>query len=177
MIRRGFYFFILLLSFSASAQSYGPIKSKTFYFDVDNFSLTQESMKILRVFIDEVKNTPIEIVEIIGYVEENSAIVYNKIRSKKRIDILKHSLDNSITVYQYKPLNIDYAPAFLYSYEDGYNWRKVDITYRQIIEINPNNKDFINVAQNKITKKDEPFIPLDKNYNSEVNQGKNESYQ
>ena len=127
MLRKSFLLYILLVNSSVSAQSFGPIKTKSFYFDVDNFSLNEESMKLLKVFTDEVKDTPIEIVEIIGYIEGDGAIVYNKIKSKKRIDAIKNTIDTSVTVHQYKPLNIDYAPAFLYTYEDGYNLSLIHI--------------------------------------------------
>lgn len=169
MLRKSFLLYALITHCTVTAQSFGPIKTKSFYFDVDNFSLNEESMKLLKVFTDEVKNTTIEIVEIIGYIEGDGAIVYNKIKSKKRIDAIKNTIDNSITVHQYKPLNIDYAPAFLYTYEDGFNWRRVDITYRQILEFKNSDNDFEGdktIANNDLFKRNSK-------YNSNSNKGEN----
>ena len=103
---------------------------KSFYYDIDNFSLTAESMIVLKDFVNEVKTKPIEIIEIIGYVEKTGSPVYNQIRSKKRMNSIKGSIDSAIIIHQYRPENLDYPPAFLYSYSDGFNWRRVDIKYR-----------------------------------------------
>ena len=173
MLRKSFLLYVLITYCTVSAQSFGPIKTKTFYFDVDNFSLNEKSMKLLKVFTNEVKNTPIEIVEIIGYIQGDGAIVYNKIKSKKRIDAIKNTIDTSVTVHQYKPLNIDYAPAFLYTYEDGYNWRRVDITYRQILELKNSDNNFSGdkaIVNNDLTEK---VIKKNSEYNSNSNKGEN----
>ena len=179
MLRKSFLLYILLVNSPVSAQAFGSIKTKSFYFDVDNFSLNEESMKLLKVFTNEVKDTPIEIVEIIGYIEGDGAIVNNKIKSKKRIDAIKNTIDTSVTVHQYKPLNIDYAPAFLYTYEDGYNWRRVDITYRQILDFK---KSENNLAENKrlsaSTFSDNENTSSNKNqYNSNTRRGENTIYE
>ena len=173
MLRKSFLLYVLITYCTVSAQYFGPIKTKTFYFDVDNFSLNEKSMKLLKVFTNEVKNTPIEIVEIIGYIQGDGAIVYNKIKSKKRIDAIKNTIDTSVTVHQYKPLNIDYAPAFLYTYEDGYNWRRVDITYRQILELKNSDNNFSGdkaIVNNDLTEK---VIKKNSEYNSNSNKGEN----
>jgi outer membrane protein OmpA-like peptidoglycan-associated protein len=173
MLRKSFLLYVLITHCTVSAQSFGPIKTKSFYFDVDNFSLNEESMKLLKIFTDEVQNTPIEIVEIIGYIEGDEAIVYNKIKSKKRIDAIKNTIDTSVTVHQYKPLNIDYAPAFLYTYEDGFNWRRVDIIYHQILEFKNSDNDFEGdktIANNDLFKKN---IKRNSKYNSNSNKGEN----
>ena len=173
MLRKSFLLYVLITYCTVSAQSFGPIKTKTFYFDVDNFSLNEKSMKLLKVFTNEVKNTPIEIVEIIGYIQGDGAIVYNKIKSKKRIDAIKNTIDTSVTVHQYKPLNIDYAPAFLYTYEDGYNWRRVDITYRQILELKNSDNNFSGdkaIVNNDLNEK---VIKKNSEYNSNSNKGEN----
>jgi len=130
MSRFKIIFILLLLSNSLFSQTREMLHIKSFYYDVDNFSLTAESMIILKDFVNEVKTKPIEIIEIIGYVEKTGAPVYNQIRSKKRMNSIKGSIDSAIIIHQYRPENLDYPPAFLYSYSDGFNWRRVDIKYR-----------------------------------------------
>jgi len=110
------------------------METKSFYYDVNNYSLTPESMLLLAEFVEEIKLSPIEIVEIIGYVEKHGSETYNKIKSKRRMTTLKGVIDSDIVIHQYKPENIEYPPSFLYSYSDGYNWRRVDITFRKIPE-------------------------------------------
>jgi len=110
------------------------METKSFYYDVNNYSLTPESMLLLAEFVEEIKLSPIEIVEIIGYVEKHGSETYNKIKSKRRMNTLKGVIDSAIVIHQYKPENIEYPPSFLYSYSDGYNWRRVDITFRKIPE-------------------------------------------
>ena len=126
------FIIILLLTTRLYGQTFGAQQVKTFYYDVDNFSLTPESMKLLASFVQEVKESPIEILRIVGYVEREGGETYNKIKSKKRMENLKQSLDTALVIQQYKPLNLEFAPAFLYSYDDGFNFRRVDITYRHI---------------------------------------------
>jgi outer membrane protein OmpA-like peptidoglycan-associated protein len=125
---------IIIISFffvcNLSAQTADKLQTKSFYYDVDNFSLTSESMGVLAEFVEEIKKKPIEIIEIIGYTEKLGSPIYNQIRSKKRMNSIKSSIDTAMIIHQYKPTNMDYPPSFLYSYEDGYNWRKVDITYK-----------------------------------------------
>ena len=130
MSRFKIIFILLLLSNSLCSQTREMLHIKSFYYDVDNFSLTAESMIVLKDFVNEVKTKPIEIIEIIGYVEKTGAPVYNQIRSKKRMNSIKGSIDSAIIIHQYRPENLDYPPAFLYSYSDGFNWRRVDIKYR-----------------------------------------------
>ena len=67
----------------------------------------------------------------------------------KNFDVVKDNIVETVNTYimnviknycllqsnnQYKPENIDYPPSFLYSYSDGYNWRRVDITFRKMPE-------------------------------------------
>jgi outer membrane protein OmpA-like peptidoglycan-associated protein len=130
MSRFKIIFILLLLSSSLFSQTREILHVKSFYYDVDNFSLTAESMIVLKDFVNEVKTKPIEIIEIIGYVEKTGSPVYNQIRSKKRMNSIKGSIDSAIIIHQYRPENLDYPPAFLYSYSDGFNWRRVDIKYR-----------------------------------------------
>lgn len=111
------------------SQTQERLQTKSFYYDVDNFSLTPESMVLLAEFVEEIKLQPIEIVEIIGYVEKHGSDTYNKIRSKRRMSSIKGVIDSAIVIHQYKPENLEYPPSFLYSYTDGYNWRRVDITF------------------------------------------------
>jgi len=129
-------YFILSLCFSAClcSQTIENMETKSFYYDVNNYSLTPESMLLLAEFVEEIKLSPIEIVEIIGYVEKHGSETYNKIKSKRRMNTLKGVIDSAIVIHQYKPENIEYPPSFLYSYSDGYNWRRVDITFRKIPE-------------------------------------------
>ncbi len=133
---RNWIYFILSLCFSAClcSQTIENMETKSFYYDVNNYSLTPESMLLLAEFVEEIKLSPIEIVEIIGYVEKHGSETYNKIKSKRRMNTLKGVIDSAIVIHQYKPENIEYPPSFLYSYSDGYNWRRVDITFRKIPE-------------------------------------------
>ena len=133
---RYFVCFIVFLCFSGClcSQTLEDLETKSFYYDVNNYSLTTESMLLLAEFVEEVKLNPIEIVEIIGYVEKHGSETYNKIKSKRRMNTLKGVIDSAIVIHQYKPENIEYPPSFLYSYSDGYNWRRVDITFRKIPE-------------------------------------------
>ncbi len=133
---RNWIYFILSLCFSAClcSQTIENMETKSFYYDVNNYSLTPESMLLLAEFVEEIKLSPIEIVEIIGYVEKQGSETYNKIKSKRRMNTLKGVIDSAIVIHQYKPENIEYPPSFLYSYSDGYNWRRVDITFRKIPE-------------------------------------------
>ncbi len=130
MIRFNIIFILLLFSNSLNSQTREMLHVKSFYYDVDNFSLTAESMIVLKDFVNEVKTKPIEIIEIVGYVEKTGSPVYNQIRSKKRMNSIKGSIDSAIVIHQYRPENLEYPPAFLYSYSDGFNWRRVDIKYR-----------------------------------------------
>ena len=127
-------FLFLTLNFGILAQSNSILHTKSFYYDVDNFSLTSESMQVLAKFVEEIKINPIEIIEIVGYVEKTGSPTYNQIRSKKRMNSIKTAIDTTMAIRQYNPTNINYPPAFLYSYEDGYNWRRVDIIYRILPE-------------------------------------------
>ena len=133
---RNWIYLILSLCFSAClcSQTIENMETKSFYYDVNNYSLTPESMLLLAEFVEEIKLSPIEIVEIIGYVEKHGSETYNKIKSKRRMNTLKGVIDSAIVIHQYKPENIEYPPSFLYSYSDGYNWRRVDITFRKIPE-------------------------------------------
>ena len=150
---RYFFCFIVSLCFSEClfSQTIENLETKSFYYDVNNYSLTPESMLLLAEFVEEIKLSPIEIVEIIGYVEKHGSETYNKIKSKRRMNTLKGVIDSAIVIHQYKPENIDYPPSFLYSYSDGYNWRRVDITFRKITErlslIIPNNQNINNTIQ------------------------------
>ena len=65
MSRFKIIFILLLLSNSLFSQTREMLHIKSFYYDVDNFSLTAESMIILKDFVNEVKTKPIEIIEII----------------------------------------------------------------------------------------------------------------
>jgi outer membrane protein OmpA-like peptidoglycan-associated protein len=127
-------FLFTTLNLGILAQSNSIIHTKSFYYDVDNFSLTSESMQVLAKFVEEIKINPIEIIEIVGYVEKTGSPTYNQIRSKKRMSSIKTAIDTTMAIRQYNPTNINYPPAFLYSYEDGYNWRRVDIIYRILPE-------------------------------------------
>lgn len=140
----------LTLTTCLCSQTKGILHTKSFYYDVDHFSLTPESMKVLREFTEEIKMYPVEIVEIIGYVEKEGSPVYNHIRSKKRMNNIKGSIDTAMIIHQYIPTNMDYPPSFLYSYEDGYNWRRVDITYtyRDPSSIPPTNDGHLLNIQN-----------------------------
>ena len=133
---RYFVCFIVFLCLSGClySQTLEDLETKSFYYDVNNYSLTPESMLLLAEFVEEVKLNPIEIVEIIGYVEKHGSETYNKIKSKRRMSSIKGVIDSAIVIHQYKPENIDYPPSFLYSYSDGYNWRRVDITFRKMPE-------------------------------------------
>lgn len=131
------------------SQIEGSVHVKTFYYDVDNFRLEPESMVVLAEFVNEIKTRPIEILEITGYVEKSGLEVYNQIKSKRRMTSIKGSIDTSMDIHQYNPKNLSYPPAFLYSYEDGYNWRRVDIKYQYL-----ENEYVISIIQNK-TEKDE----------------------
>jgi outer membrane protein OmpA-like peptidoglycan-associated protein len=133
---RYFVCFIVFICFSGClySQTLENLETKSFYYDVNNYSLTPESMLLLAEFVEEVKLNPIEIVEIIGYVEKHGSETYNKIKSKRRMSSIKGVIDSAIVIHQYKPENIDYPPSFLYSYSDGYNWRRVDITFRKMPE-------------------------------------------
>ncbi len=133
---RYFVCLIVFLCFSGClySQTLEDLETKSFYYDVNNYSLTPESMLLLAEFVEEVKLNPIEIVEIIGYVEKHGSETYNKIKSKRRMSSIKGVIDSAIVIHQYKPENIDYPPSFLYSYSDGYNWRRVDITFRKMPE-------------------------------------------
>ncbi len=130
MIRFVLVMFFFSFSTFLNSQKNEVLHLKTFYYDVDDFSLTHESMLVLAEFVNEVKSRPIEIIEIIGYVEKTGSPSYNHIKSKKRMSLIKNAIDTSIVIHQYNPINIDYPPAFLYSYSDGYNWRRVDIKYK-----------------------------------------------
>lgn len=143
----------LVLTTCLCSQTTGFLHTKSFYYDVDHFSLTPESMKVLREFTEEIKKFPIEIIEIIGYVEKEGSPVYNQIRSKKRMNNIKGSIDTAMIIHQYIPTNMDYPPSFLYSYEDGYNWRRVDITYtyRDPSSIPPTNDGHLLNTQNATT--------------------------
>lgn len=152
----------IIISFTITtclyAQTVSGLHTKSFYYDVDHFSLTSESMKVLREFTEEIKKYPIEIIEIIGYVESGGAPVYNQIRSKKRMNSIKGTIDTAMIIHQYTPTNLEYPPSFLYSYEDGYNWRRVDITYkyRDPSAIPPVNETKINDNQNTISNQKTP---------------------
>ena len=141
--------FLSLFSTCVFSQVNEMLHIKSFYYDVDNFSLTSESMEVLKEFVYEIKTKPIEIIEIVGYVEKNGSAVYNQIRSKKRMNSIKGSIDSAIVIHQYKPTNLDYPPSFLYSYTDGFNWRRVDIKYRY--------KDPIILLPSKDTENEDPF--------------------
>ena len=141
--------FLSLFSTCVLTQVKEMLHVKSFYYDVDNFSLTSESMGVLKEFVYEIKTKPIEIIEIVGYVEKNGSPVYNQIRSKKRMNSIKGSIDSAIVIHQYKPTNLDYPPSFLYSYTDGFNWRRVDIKYRY--------KDPIILLPSKDTENEDPF--------------------
>ena len=141
--------FLSLFSTCVFSQVKEMLHVKSFYYDVDNFSLTSESMIVLKEFVYEIKTKPIEIIEIVGYVEKNGSDVYNQIRSKKRMNSIKGSIDSAIVIHQYKPTNLEYPPSFLYSYTDGFNWRRVDIKYRY--------KDPIILLPSKDTENEDPF--------------------
>ncbi len=141
--------FLSLFSTCLLSQVKEMLHVKSFYYDIDNFSLTSESMEVLKEFVYEIKTKPIEIIEIVGYVEKNGSPVYNQIRSKKRMNSIKGSIDSAIVIHQYKPTNLDYPPSFLYSYTDGFNWRRVDIKYRY--------KDPIILLPSKDTENEDPF--------------------
>ena len=141
--------FLSLFSTCVFSQVKEMLHVKSFYYDVDNFSLTSESMEVLKEFVYEIKTKPIEIIEIFGYVEKNGSDVYNQIRSKKRMNSIKGSIDSAIVIHQYKPTNLEYPPSFLYSYTDGFNWRRVDIKYRY--------KDPIIILPSKDTENEDPF--------------------
>jgi len=149
MIRFNIIFTLLFFSYSLNSQTREMLHVKSFYYDVDNFSLTAESMIVLKDFVNEVKTKPIEIIEIVGYVEKTGSPVYNQIRSKKRMNHIKGSIDSAIVIHQYRPENLDYPPAFLYSYSDGFNWRRVDIKYRY--------KDPIILLPTKDYQSEDPF--------------------
>ena len=140
---------VLLSSNCLFSQTREMLYVKSFYYDVDNFSLTSESMNVLKSFVKEVKTKPIEMIEIVGYIEKNGADIYNEIKSKKRMISIRETIDSTIIIYQYRPENIDYPPAFLYSYTDGINWRRVDIKYRY--------KDRILLLPSKETEIEDPF--------------------
>ena len=97
--------FLSLFSTCVFSQVKEMLHVKSFYYDVDNFSLTSESMGVLKEFVYEIKTKPIEIIEIVGYVEKNGSPVYNQIRSKKRMNSIKGSIDSAIVIHQYKPTN------------------------------------------------------------------------
>lgn len=122
--------FTLFFTTCLYSQTSEELQTKTFYYDIDNYSLTQESIFILENFISEIKLHPIEIIEIVGYIERNGSDVDNKIRSKKRINNLKKAIDSVVIIQQYNPENTYYPPLLLNTFSDDYNWRRVDITYR-----------------------------------------------
>ena len=122
--------FSLFITTCLYTQTVEALQTKTFYYDVDNYSLTQESSIVLENFIAEIKLHPIEIIEIVGYIEKTGSDVENKIRSKRRMGNLKEAIDSVIIIQQYNPENKYYPPLFLNTFTDDYNWRRVDITYR-----------------------------------------------
>ena len=85
---RYFFYFIVSLCFSEClfSQTIENLETKSFYYDVNNYSLTPESMLLLAEFVEEIKLYPIEIVEIIGYVEKHGSETYN---IKKLLRLLK----------------------------------------------------------------------------------------
>ena len=105
---RYFVCFIVFLCLSGClySQTLEDLETKSFYYDVNNYSLTPESMLLLAEFVEEVKLNPIEIVEIIGYVEKHGSETYNKIKSKRRMSSIKGVIDSAIVIHQYKPENI-----------------------------------------------------------------------
>ena len=149
MIRFNIIITLLLFANSLNSQTREMLHVKSFYYDVDNFSLTTESMIVLKDFVNDVQTKPIEIIEIVGYVEKTGSPVYNQIRSKKRMSSIKGSIDSAIVIHQYRPENLEYPPAFLYSYSDGFNWRRVDIKYRY--------KDPVIILPTKDYQSEDPF--------------------
>jgi|GEM_PF-2998286 len=140
---------LIVISNCLRSQTGEILHIKSFYYDVDNFSLTAESMFVLKEFVEEVKTKPIEIIEILGYIEKTGSEVNNHIRSKKRMHDIKSSIDTTMIIHQCKPINLNYPPAFLYSYTDGINWRRVDIKYRY--------KDPIILLPSKYNDTEDPF--------------------
>ncbi len=169
MFKGIFILFSIFISTCLYSQTLDAIQTKSFFYDEDNYSLTQESIQILEEFIIEIKTHPIEIIEIIGYIEKTGKDIDNKIRSKRRMSKLKDAIDSVIILHQYKPENKNYPPFILNTFSDEYNWRRVDVlfkfrpkidklTYSKETNLTTLEKPIKTIEESKLENKVDPII-------------------
>ncbi len=70
-------------------------KKTTLYFEFDSDQLTASAQTILTAFIKEIKDLPIDHIQIIGYTDSSGSIKYNDLLSRKRATSVANFLKQS----------------------------------------------------------------------------------